>query len=421
MADVANDVATLSGNFKDQFHSKLEDLMPDFVLLQKDGFIDWVPSDKMNGELYSIPTLLRSNQGVTYLGEGGTVQSLNDAVAGLMKEAQVKGTEINVRGQLSYKALSQASAAGPKAFVKAAGWMVEDLANVAYTRLEISALYGQSGIGTVESVTDNTTSADLVITAATFAPGIWVGAEGAYIDSFTTTTKNNSGTLQVSRVTVSSRTVRVLYSGTIASDCAADDELYFKGAYSGTTTWSEMVGLYKQMTDVTNTLFNIDRSAYTLIQSNQKTSVGAVTKAKIIDAAMMVVDKGGMSNLKCLISTKGWSSLAAEDLALRSYDSSYSAEKAKSGSKALEFSYVGGQIEVIAHPCVKAGHFFLFNPDDLLWCGSSKVSFELPGRSEQFFDFVPAKNAVEMQCFADAALYLIRPSHACMGTGCTFS
>src|SRR5689334_22331945 len=119
MADVANDLSTLNGNFKDQFHKNLNDVMPDFVVLQKDGFIDWVPADKMNGELYSIPTLLRSNQGVTYLGEGGSVADLSDAVPGKMKEAQVKGTELNVRGQLSYKALSQASAAGPKAFVKA--------------------------------------------------------------------------------------------------------------------------------------------------------------------------------------------------------------------------------------------------------------------------------------------------------------
>lgn len=420
MANAANDVSALDGNFKDQFASKLNDVMPDYVLLQKDGFIDWVPSDKMNGQLYSIPTLLRSNQGVSYLGEGGSVAQLSDAVNGQMKEAQIKGTELNVRGQLSYKALSQASAAGPKAFVKASAWLVEDLSNVAYSRLEISALYGQSGIGTVESVTDNTTSADIVITTGTFAPGIWVGAENAFIDSFTGTSKNNSGTLQVSRVTVSTRTVRVLYTGTIANDCQAADVLYFKGAYTSGTTWSEMVGLYKQLTDTSSTLFNIDKSAYGLIQGNTYT-MGAPTKAKFIEAAMLTVDKGGMSGLVGLVSTKCWGKLAAEELALRMYDGSYSEEKAKSGSKSLEYTYVGGSIKIIAHPMVKAGDAFLFNPDDLVWCGSSKVTFELPGRPEQFFDFVPGYNAVELQAYADAALYHMRPSRACMVTGITYS
>lgn len=421
MASAANDVSVLQGNFKDQFHKEVVDQMPDFVLLQRDGFIDWVPSDKMNGELYSIPTLLRSNQGVSYLGESGAVATLQDAVPGLMKEAQVKGTEINVRGRLSYKALSQASAAGPRAFKKAAGWLVEDLGNVAYTRLEISALYGQSGLGTIESVTDNTTSADLVITEATFAPGIWVGAEGAFIDAFTGTTKNNTGTLQISRVTVSSRTIRVLYTGTIGNDAAVNDVLYFKSSNNGSSSFNEMVGLYKQITDTSSTLFNIDRSAYTLMQGNTKSSVGALTKAKVIEAAMLTVDKGNMSNLKCLVSTKGWSKLAAEDLALRQFDGSYSAEKAKSGSRSMSYEYVGGTIEVICHPCVKNGEAFLFNPDDVIWCGSTKVTFELPGRGDEFFLYIPDTNSVELQAMADCAVYHMRPSRATVMTGITYS
>lgn len=421
MANAANDVSTLSGLFKDQFADSLNNVMPDYVLLQKDGFIDWVPQDKMNGELYSIPTLLRSNQGVSYLGEGGTVQALSDAVNGVMKEAQVKGTEINVRGQLSYKAMSQALNGGPRAFTKATAWLIEDLSNVAFTRLEASALYGQTGLGTVESVTDNTTSADIVVTTATFAPGLWLAAEGAYIDSFTTTTKNNTGTLKITGVTVSSRTIRVAYTGTIANDCAADDVLYFAGSNAGSGTFNEMVGLYKQLTATTGTLFNIDKSAYTLIQGNTYSSTGALTKAKVIDAAMRTVDKGNMSNLKCLVSTKGWAKLAAEDLALRMYDGSYSAEEAKSGSRGFSYEYVGGTIEVVCHPMVKYGEAFLFNPDDVIWAGSSKVTFELPGRSDQFFDLVPGYNGCEMQAYADCAVYHTKPSRGCIMTGITYT
>jgi hypothetical protein len=423
MASTANNVSTLQGNFKDQFHDRINDLMPDFAILQRENFIDWVPADKMNGELYSIPTLLRSNQGVTYLGESGAVATLNDAVAGLMKEAQVKGTELNVRGQLSYKAMSQAQAPGPRAFAKAIGWMVEDLSNVAFSRLEASALYGQTGIGTVESITDNTTSVDIVVTEATWAAGFWVGSEGAYLDSYTSTTKNNTGTIQLSRVTSQTRTLRCLYSGTIASDCTAGDVLHYAGTtVTGQATWNEMCGLYKQLSDVTNTLFNIDRSAYGLMQGNQKTSFGAPTKAKLVEAAMLTVEKGALSDLICLVSPKMWSRLAAEDLALRSYDSSYSEEKSKSGSKGFEYAFAGGTIKVVAHCMVKQGDCFLFNPDDVIWAGSSKVTFQLPGRADQeFFRFLDGSNGAELQAFADCALYLLKPCRACLVTGVTYS
>lgn len=429
MPSAANDISALNGNFKDQFHKEVVDQMPDFVLLQKDGFISWVPSDKMNGELYSIPTLLRSSQGVSYLGEAGAAATLQDAVAAVMKEAQVKGTEINVRGRLTYKTLAAASAAGPKAFKKASSWLVEDLGNVAYTRLEISALYGQSGLGVIESYTNVSGSTyDVVVTEASFASGIWTPSEGAVLevlDDSAAGLKIGDRTLTITKVTVSSRTLRVTQGGSTGTP-AANDVLVFKSASAATSgagadTWNEMVGLYKQITATTGTLFNIDKSAYTLIQGNTKSSVGALTKAKIIDAAMLTVDKGNMSNLKCLVGTKAWSKLAQEDLALRQYDSSYSPEKAKSGSRSLSYEYVGGSIEVVCHPCVKNGEFFLLNPDDVIWCGATKVTFELPSRNEEFFLYIPDTNTVELQCMADAAIYHMRPSRACVGTGITYS
>jgi len=431
MASSANDISTLQGDFKKQFHKEIVDQMPDYVLLQRDGFIDWVPSDKMNGELYSIPTLLRSNQGVSYLGEGGlTGSTLQDAVPGLMKEAQVKGTEINVRGRLTYKALSQASSAGPRAFKKAAGWLVEDLGNVAFTRLEISALYGQSGLGVISTYTNVSGSTyDIVITDDSWAPGIWVGAEGALLqvlDDAATGLQIGSGdvVLTITRVTVTSKTLRVTKTGT--GTPANPDVLVFKSATAATSaagadTWNEMVGLYKQITNTTSTLFNIDRSAYTLIQGNTKSSVGAITKAKVIETAMLTVDKGNMSNLKALVSTKAWAKLAAEDLALRQFDGSYSADKAKSGARSMSYEYVGGTIEVICHPMVKQSEFFVFNPDDVIFCGSTKVTFQLPGRGDEFFLYVPDTNQVELQCMADCALYHMRPSRAAVGTGVTYS
>lgn len=423
MATGANDLSTLSGNFKKQFHDKIENLIPEHAILQKDGMIAWTPSDKSNGEFYAIPTLLRSNQGVTYLGQSGSVGTLKSARPGLMKEAQVYGSELNIRGQLSYKALSQASAAGPKAFKKALAWLVEDLAQVAFTRWEIATLYGQSGLGTVESATDLTGGfANIVITSDTFAPGIWVLLEGATVDAFTGTTKNNtSAALEIQTVTTSTRTVKVSFSGTLTSEVATSDELFFEGANLGSGSFNEIVGLYKQMTAVSGTLFNIDRAAYSLMQGNVKASLGQPTRAKVVDASMLAVDKGFLGELTCLVSSKMWTALHNEDAALRVFDTSYDPEKSETGSKELVYSKVGGNIKIVCHPMVKPGHFLMFPLETVIYAGSSKPTFEIPGRGDEFFRLVENSNAVELQNFSDMAVYVIKPCHTVVGTGATYA
>jgi hypothetical protein len=150
----AVDLSDLNGLFKKQFAPSLVDLKPDHCIVQ--DLIEWVPSDKLNGEFYAVPTVLRSNQGVTYLGESGAVGTLKSPKAGVMKEAQIKGSEINVRGQISYKTLSQAASKGAQAFEKSSAWLVNDLQETATIRLEIATLYGQTGLGIVESATDLT-------------------------------------------------------------------------------------------------------------------------------------------------------------------------------------------------------------------------------------------------------------------------
>jgi hypothetical protein len=417
----AVDLSDLNGLFKKQFAPSLVDLKPDHCIVQ--DLIEWVPSDKLNGEFYAVPTVLRSNQGVTYLGESGAVGTLKSPKAGVMKEAQIKGSEINVRGQISYKTLSQAASKGAQAFEKSSAWLVNDLQETATIRLEIATLYGQTGLGIVESATDLTGGvANIVITDATFAPGLWVNLEGATLDSFTGTTKNNgSGALTIQSVTTSSRTIKVSFSGTLATECAAGDVLYFEGANAGSSVFNEMCGLFAQASAVTGTLFAIDRAAYALMQGNVVSSVGQPTKAKFIDAAMKAVDKGAMGEMIVLVGTKCWSALNAENMALQRFDGSYSEEKAKSGSKEIIYSKVGGNLKIVCHPMIKNGDAIMFQKDDVYFVGSSKPTFEVPGFKEQFFRFVQDSNACELQNYSDVAVYLEKPARSVVMSGLTYA
>jgi hypothetical protein len=232
-----NTVSTLNGLFKTVYADKLEDLVPDFAILQKR--VDFVPGDKQVGAFYAQPVNLSQEAGFSYLGTAGGVSALSAIANGVMKEAQVTPSELNLRAQMSYAALARAATQGERAFRKASAWKIEDMNNSMRKRLEIAMLYGQSGIGTVESINDlGGGSGEIVITAATWAGGIWAGAEGARLDSFTSTTKNNStAALQITAVDSDSRKLTVSYSGTFSRPATSSSSPEATRVRASSTRW----------------------------------------------------------------------------------------------------------------------------------------------------------------------------------------
>lgn len=415
-----NTVSTMQGLFKKVFADKLLDLVPDYAILQK--MIEFANSSKETGDFYAQPVNLAHESGFTYNGTAGTVVTLNGAQNGVMKEAQVYGSELILQGRLSYTALSRASKQGEKAFKKASSWKILDLNNAMRKRLEIAMLYGQTGVGTVETVTDLTGNVcEIVISAATWAGGIWAGAEGAKLDSFTTITKNNgSGDITITKVASDSRKLTATFVGTLSSEITAGDVLYFKGANAGSSVFNEMAGLSKIIQN-SSTLFNIDAATYSLWAGTTVSSVGELTHGKLQDAVARAVNKGLMEKCVVLVSPKGWSKLNTDQAALRVYDSSYSSSKAENGAESLVFHAANGQLEVKSHPMVKDGDAFILPMDSISRIGSVDLTFGVPGFDEQFFTLVPNTNAVEVQCMADQAIFLEKPAHAVFLTGITYS
>src|SRR5579885_1853195 len=203
-----------NGLFKRVYDPKVRDLRPKTAVLQK--LIEFNEAKKL-GESYQMSIALQNPQGITYLGSTGGVSALNNPVSMIFKQATLQGSEINLREQIAYKALSSAVEAGEAAFKALTSEVVVAMQNSTSNRVEAALLHGQRGYGTVESVTDNTGNADIVFTAATWSPGLfWSIGPGSFWDSFTGTSINNSGTLQLNSVTSASRKINVTYSGTIA-------------------------------------------------------------------------------------------------------------------------------------------------------------------------------------------------------------
>lgn len=415
-----NTVSTANGLFKTVYGNKLIKAVPDFAVLQK--LVSFAKQDKEIGAYFEQPVSLSHEAGFSYLGESGGVSALNAAVNAVIKPAQVYGSELVLRTQLSNLFITRASSKGEKAFEKATSFKVFDMNNSMRKRLEIAMLYGRSGVGTVESVTDlGGNSGEIVITAATWAGGIWAGAEGAKIDSFTTTTKNNgSGALTITKVTSDSRKLTVTYAGTLSSECAANDELYFTGSNSGSGSFTEMAGLKKIITN-TGTLFNIDAGTYSLWQGTSIPVGASLTHARLQEYVARAVNKGLMEKCVVLVSPKGWGSLMSDMSALRMLDSSYSSRKAENGSESLTFHAQNGALEVMAHPLVKDGDAFILPLEAIQRIGSCDVTFGLPGGDDQFFTWLPEYNAVELRAMTDQAIFLDRPAQAIYLSNITYS
>lgn len=421
----ADTVQTLDGLFKIQYAPDLNDLIPQFAILNRD--IKYVPADKQNGKYYEVPCVLRSNQGVTYLGTSGSVGTLSTPVNAIMKPASVYGSELNIRGQLSYKALSQAASAGARAFKKASSWLVEDMTNVSYTRLELSALHGQVGLGVISGAPTSPSSniIDVVVAEAEWAAGIWVVLEGAEFEFWSSNgvggvKRNFVG--QLTKVTSDTRTLQFSTVSGVDSSVQSGDIIYPKGAKATAIEYNEMAGLFKQYSPSTVSLFNIDRSDYSLLQGNEYDLQNTqLTSARVVEAISLALDKGLMTDATLLVGTKTFADLNAENMGLRMYDSSFSAAKAENGTKEIVYDHVNGKIKVICHPFVKGGQALIFAMDDVLMVGSSRPTFEIPGMQDRFFRLVDGSNAVEMQNYCDLAIFAHKPGQGVVLTGITHS
>lgn len=403
--------STLSGNFKEVYASKIIQSVPEWAVLQKR--IEFLEAKKI-GDQYEQPVALSQEAGVSYLGETDAVVTLEDAVAAHMKPAQVKGSAMLLRSQMSYQAAQRAAEAGQAAFKRSTAWLVESMNLAIRRRIEVSMLYGQSGIGTVDVVTDlGSNQATISITAATWAGGIWAGAEGIKLDAYTSSTKNNStAALQILAVDADTRTLTVSYGGSVASEVASGDVLYFTGSFS-----NDMAGLKKIITN-TGSLFGISAADYSMWKgTSYSAGSAALTHSKLQEALSKAANKGLMEEVCVLVSPKTWASLCADQAALRMFDSSYSASKGENGFESLKFHSNNGPCEVVSHPMVKDGDGFILPLDSAVRIGSVDLTFALGGRGDEFFQYVANKNAFELQCMSDQAVFLERPAHAVYVSG----
>jgi len=296
-------------------------------------------------------------------------------------------------------------------------------------RLEATTLLGQNGVGTVESCTGASTTATVVITAATWRPGFWwaMGQKSTY-DAFAAGTKDNgSGPLILETITTATRTLTFTNTGTATSECAAGDVLYFEGATTDPTSssaWSEQPGLLVQAANTSGTSLGISATTYPNWGGNTKSIGGVLSFDVVEDLCGELRDRGCADSISVMVANKNYGSLAAELRSMRIIDSSYQPSKQKTGQRAIGFETPEiGELEVVIHPFMAWGDVYMQQDQQIARVGSADIGFGVPGLpnngKEQFLRNITDTNAAELIMYTDQCVANKRPNFSYKGTGVT--
>lgn len=392
---------SLNANFKEAYGDEVKDLIPEGLKLY--NTIKFAAKDKQPGNLFHQPVILGHEHGVTFAASDDDAFNLNAAVAGAIKDAQVRGNPIVIRSLLGYNAAQRALQGGSKAFKDSTKFLVGNMLRSICKKLEIELFYGQMGYATIASVAGNV----LTITTAEWAPGIWAGAENMPIE-IRTSANAVRGECVVSSVDLSGRTVTV---NALPAGVAGTDVIWHKGAYG-----NEFAGIHKILTN-TGTLFNISASDYSLWKGNSYNANGALSMAKVELSITLGVQKGLEGDVTMFVNPRGWADLLVEQSALRNYDSSYKDSEVVNGGKSIKFYSANGSVEIVPSIYVKEGYSYILFMEDFMRIGSTDVSFKSPGGDGEFFRHVENAAAYELRAYSDQALFCSSPGKNVVITG----
>lgn len=407
----ANDFQTLNSHFKEIYADKIEDLIPEGVKLY--NTVDFIEASKQNGKDYIQPVTLGLEHGFTYGGDLGTAFALQDAVASTHARARVTGHEMVLRSFLAIGAAFR-SLNDKGAFVQETKFIVENMLKSFVRRLEVQLMYGQVGLGVVESISGAGNEV-LKVEDHEWAAGIWSGSEKMPIDIYSA-----GGVLRTSVNVVSYDfdTKQVTTDSDLtAAGVLATDVIYYKGAFG-----KEFAGLHKIITN-SGVLFDIDASAYNLWKGNV-VEVGSdfagneavISLAKIEDGIARAMEKGLADEEVCVfLNPKSWNNLLTEQVAKRQFDSSYSEAKIKNGAKEIELVGQNGTIVIKASIYCKEGYAYMICEKDFMRIGSTDITFERPDGGKMV-KMLEGYNGLEMRAYTDQALFTCCPGKTVLFT-----
>jgi hypothetical protein len=418
-----NTLTSLNTQFK-YIQDKAQTLMPENAVLMK--LVPEITEATKEGRKYLVPVQLSHENGVTY--GDGSVFALNSASAAAYDEIEVDAAPIILLTQIS-ESVANRMANSKQTFLTEATLRARVMYDSLARYLEISMLYGKSttGWGTAFSTaqTGSTVVNTVVIDQAQWSAGIWGGAVGAVLEAYknvggtiTKITDTTNTTCTVTKVVAATRTIT--FNCASATLSAAIDtakasyviSFYPKGSYE-----NDMIGLEPQIVGGV-AYFGVDPTIYPLWQGQTYPCGSAsLTMAKVLSGDALCVSMGGLNSEAVLMtSAVTYQNLNSDQAALRMYDQSYKAGEADTGTEGITYHGAGGKITVMVNNIVKEGEAFLVPPKYLSRVGAKELSFQRPGKTDEFFQEIPGYAGYSLRAGAEFAILLSRPAMACKYT-----
>lgn len=403
MADSPNTLATLNGLAKEVYGDEVKQLVPDGTKIQK--LVQFSSKEKQLGNVYHQPVLLAYEQGFTHAGPSAGAFTLNDAAAGVMKDAQIQGAQILLKSQMDYEVAAR-SAKGKNAFVDGTSLLFESMQKSVRKRIEAQLMYGGSGIGAVASITGNV----ITLTPATFASGIWSGSEGMSIN-VRSSAGVSRGTSVVTSVDLELGTVTVAAA---PAGILATDLIYFDGAYG-----NEMSGIHSILSN-TGTLFGISAATYSMWKSPTHAVTGAATRLKIGRGISKAVAKGLSDGVTIIVNPEVFNDLVDGETNLVQHNSSMTKGKFENGADSIKYYSQGGVAEILPSIYCWRGFAYGLSVDDWKRVGAVDVSFNTPGsKGGEMFRQLETKAGFEVRAYSNQAIFCEAPAKNVLFTGIT--
>jgi hypothetical protein len=412
MANSADTFTVLAGNFK-EVYGDLHNLIPDTAKMMK--MIPFKPKAKIGNE-YVEAVKLTHEHGVTYSSSdnnAGALVTLSTPIPLTLLDAKVTSSAMLLRAQIGYDAFARAEGGDKVAFKDASELVVEDLLESITKRLEISVLYGASltGIGGIPlaGAEDNGSGVlTVILNAAQWATGIWVGSENAQVDIYHGSTKlNTSAPFTVTSVNPDTYTLTLTETDAPTNTSAAAVDAYtdansdafivFTGSFG-----NEMTGIDAVMTN-TGTLWNIASSSYALWTANVYDALSAnLTMGKLQSAIQKAVQKGLDGDVNVIVNPATWATLNTDLAALRRFveDST----EGELGVESIKYLYSGGKMDIVAYNLCKEGECFILPKKGVNRIGAADIGFKLPGGDNGFLH-VPDRMGYEFRLFSSQAFF----------------
>jgi hypothetical protein len=410
---MASTKTSLETAFKYVQEKSLNDLKPNSSILQ--DLAGPIKASDQLGRKFLWPVCLSFELGFTF-GDGSAF-SYNDDVAGVYEEIEIDPNPVVLKSRLSIEAADR-MAKSDKAVLNhvglRSGQMKMSLSKVA----EVDSLLGRSAVGIgVATSTANTNATTEVITfsAATWAPGIWSGMEGAKLEARAAgVLVNTNADLVISAIDHDNKAITVTGHATDIAALAAADVYFLKGQYA-----NGQYGIHYQL-DTSGSVFGINNSTYALWKGNEYAVGGALTVSKVLKASAKAVSKGGLDEDCVLVcSPVTFENMNSDIAALRSQDSSYKSEKSEQGVNGITYHAQFGKIEIIAHPFCMEGYAYLIPKKALRKVGATDITFGTPGKDGDAFELLESVAAYQLTGRYSFQMFVNAPAKCVLLSGIT--